>query len=324
MKEKYVFMFSCLMLIVLISGCTQNNTGESTALNLNLKWLHQAQFAGSYVAENLSYYEESNLDVNIIEGGIDNPPIENVLSGKADIGIAGADDLIVAISEGHPLIAIAVIYKLSPVVYFSLEESNIITPYDFVNKTIGLKHGTGTVYSYIAMLGNLGINRSQIIEKEVGYNLSSFYNGSIDVWPGFRINEPHIAELYGYNISLILPEEWGVKIYADVLFSTVSFIENNTQVVKYFVQDTLDGWQYAIENIDSAVDITMEYVMESSTKDHQVYMLQESIPLIHTGDSKIGMMNDESWEAVIDVLMVNNIIDQSPDLSEIYTNQFVS
>jgi len=191
-------------------------------------------------------------------------------------------------------------------------------------KTIGVKKGTGTDYSYIAMLGNLDINRSQIIEKNVAYDLSSFYNGSIDVWPGFRINEPHIAELNGYNVSLILPEDWGVKIYADVLFSTESFIENNTEVVKNFVQDTLDGWQYAIENIDDAVDTTMDYVKNTSSKDHQLYMLQESVPLIHTGDSKIGMMDDDSWNAVISVLMVNNIIDHSPTVSEIYTNQFVS
>jgi len=324
MKEKYVLLFSCMMLLVLISGCTQNNTEEARTVNLNLKWLHQAQFAGFYAAEHLNYYDESNIEVIIIEGGVDNPAIQNVLSGKADIGVAGADDLIVNINEGHPLKAIAVIYKLSPVVYFSLEESNITTPYDFINKTIGVKKGTGTDYSYIAMLGNLDINRSQIIEKNVAYDLSSFYNGSIDVWPGFRINEPHIAELNGYNVSLILPEDWGVKIYADVLFSTESFIENNTEVVKNFVQDTLDGWQYAIENIDDAVDTTMDYVKNTSSKDHQLYMLQESVPLIHTGDSKIGMMDDDSWNAVISVLMVNNIIDHSPTVSEIYTNQFVS
>ena len=208
--------------------------------------------------------------------------------------------------------------------YFSLKESNITTTYDFVNKTIGVKHGTGTDYSYIAMLGNLGINRSQITEIEVGYDLSSFYNRSIDVWPGFRINEPHLAELNGYNVTLILPEEWGVKIYADVLFSTVSFIENNADVVQNIVQDTLNGWQYAIEHVNSAVNITMNYVMGTSSIEHQIYMLEQSVPLIHTGNSKIGMMDDDSWQSVIEVLIVNNIIDQPPDMTDIYTNRFIS
>ena len=323
MKKIIAVIVVFFMLSILVMGCTQQESEKTVSLNVNLKWLHQAQFAGNYVAEKKGYYESSNLDVTLIEGGVDSPSIEQVLSGNADIGIAGADDIVVSISKGNPIKAIAVIYKISPVVYFSLMESNITTPYDFINKTIGVKHGTGTDYSYIAILGNLGINRSFIKEEEVGYDLTKFYNGSIDVWPGFRINEPHVAELAGYNVSLILPEDWGVKIYADVLFTTNTFLENNKDVVKDFLTETLKGWQYAIEHQNEAVSITMEYVKDTSTQDHQQYMLEHSIPLIHTGDSKLGVMDDTSWESVIDVLLLNNVIDQEPELSNIYTNEYI-
>ena len=53
-------------------------------------------------------------------------------------------------------------------------------------------------------------------------------------------------------------------------------------------------------------------------------MLEQSVPLIHTGNSKIGMMDDDSWQSVIEVLIVNNIIDQPPDMTDIYTNRFIS
>ena len=39
-----------LMLVLLISGCIEESK-ELNDVSVNLKWLHQAQFAGNYVAE---------------------------------------------------------------------------------------------------------------------------------------------------------------------------------------------------------------------------------------------------------------------------------
>ena len=322
MEKKLIVLIPIgLMLVLLISGCIEESK-ELNDVSVNLKWLHQAQFAGNYVAEAKGYYKDEGINISILRGGVDSPAIARVLSGEADFGIAGADDLIVSIDNGEPIKAIAAIYKLSPVVYFSLSESNITTPYDFVNKTIGIKPGTGTDYSYIAMLGKLNINRSEITEVDVGYDLSLLYNGDVAVWPGFRINEPHVAEQAGYNVSLIRPEDWGVIMYADVLFTTLDFIDENPEIVEGFVKATLKGWEYAIENEEETIDITMNYV-EDDNREHQEFMLSESIPLIHTGTSKLGYMKQEIWESIINILILNEVISTEPSIESIYTNEFI-
>ena len=78
-------------------------------VSVNLKWLHQAQFAGIYTANEKKFYEKEGLDVTIKKGGPDAPSINAVLSGATDFGIAGDDDLLVAICKGSPILAIAVI-----------------------------------------------------------------------------------------------------------------------------------------------------------------------------------------------------------------------
>jgi len=292
-------------------------------ISLNLKWLHQAQFAGNYVAKELGYYQDAGLNVTIYEGGVDRPSIDLVLSGEVDFGIAGADDLIVAVNQEKPVKAIAVIYKLSPVVYFSLSESNITSPYNFSGHIMGVKHGTGTTYSYIAMLGTLGINRSDISEVSVGYDLELLYNKTVDIWPGFRINEPHLAELAGYQVNLVKPEDWGVVMYADVLFTTVDMIENHIDVVQGLVTATLKGWSYAMEYQEETIDIVMDYVSDAD-RGHQEYMLEESIPLIHTGSSKLGLIEEEVITSMIDILILNEVIDESPSPEDVFTNVFIS
>ena len=66
-------------------------TGESQKLDkviLQLKWKHQFQFAGYYAAQENGYYKDAGLDVTILEArpGVD--PVEQVLEGKADFGVA--------------------------------------------------------------------------------------------------------------------------------------------------------------------------------------------------------------------------------------------
>src|SRR3989344_1272101 len=102
---------------------------EPTKVTVQLKWVHQAQFAGIYVAKERGLYEEEGLDVTIDHGGPNAPPLPPVLSNRAEFGVAGADDVLVAVSEGKSVRAIAAIYQESPVVYFALKESGIETPH---------------------------------------------------------------------------------------------------------------------------------------------------------------------------------------------------
>jgi ABC-type nitrate/sulfonate/bicarbonate transport system substrate-binding protein len=202
-------------------------------------------------------------------------------------------------------------------VYFSLKDSNITRPQDFVNKTVGMKPGTGTDYSYIAMLDILNIDRSLIKEVEVGYDLAPLYSGEVDVWPGFRINEPRLAIEQGYEVNMIYPEDWGVTIYSDVLFTTEENIVNNPKQVRDFTVATLKGWEYTLMKPEEALDIIMKYAPQSS-REHQLYMLEKSLPLIHTGDSKLGEMNDEEWTQVIDTLISANVLDSRINPEELY------
>src|SRR5690348_5267939 len=46
-------------------------SGQLVKVKLQLKWLHQAQFAGYYVAADKGYYKDQGLDVEILPGGPD-------------------------------------------------------------------------------------------------------------------------------------------------------------------------------------------------------------------------------------------------------------
>ena len=52
-------------------------------------------------------------------------------------------------------------------------------------------------------------------------------------------------------------------------------------------------------------------------------MLRSSIPLIHTGDSKIGWMEEDEWNQVKKILYDEGVLKKDIDVHEAYTMKFL-
>jgi hypothetical protein len=190
---------------------------------------------------------------------------------------------------------------------YSLKESGITTPQDFIGKTVGLETAVNVDILYKIMMNKLGIDRSLVNEVTIGYDATELLEGTTDVSTGYIINEPNQAIEAGKEINTILMADYGVNMYADVIVATEDTIENRPELVEKFLRATLKGWQYALENADEAVDATLKYATDSS-RSHQTYMLKSSVPLIHTGHTPIGWMEKSDWEQVQNILFEQGII----------------
>ena len=76
-----------------LASCNGDRPGRvtgPTTVRLRLKWIHQGQFAGFYVADKLNFYKDEGLNVTISPGGQDLNAVLLVASGTDDIGIWGA------------------------------------------------------------------------------------------------------------------------------------------------------------------------------------------------------------------------------------------
>lgn len=77
------------MLWVLFLLCgIQGNGLALTKVKLELKWKHQFQFAGFYMAKEKGFYRQHGLDVQILERNKKSSPLEDVLRGDVQFGIS--------------------------------------------------------------------------------------------------------------------------------------------------------------------------------------------------------------------------------------------
>jgi NitT/TauT family transport system substrate-binding protein len=308
-----------ICLAFLFSACGQPATPTLTPVTVQLKWLHQAQFAGFYAADQKGYYADQGLQVNFIEGGPTVDLEKSVLDGTAQFGIIGADGLIAARADGKPLRAIAVIFRRSPLVFMALADSGITRPQDFVGKTIQADTGVITLH---AMLANVGISVDQYREVNIGADLKPFYSGEVQVWNAFLTNEVLTAQSEGYKVNIIYPDDYGIHFYSDTLYATDDYITANSDLVIRFLRATLKGWTYAIENPTLIAPIIDQY-NPNANHEHETAQMAASIPLINTGEDNIGWMKPEIWAGMEKTLREQGEISAPLDVTQVYTLQFL-
>lgn len=318
--NKFLVILFGLILTALATGCGLQQAAEPEQISVRLKWLHQTQFAGIYVADQEGYYAQENLEVTVEPIDLERQvTLDYVLAGENDFAIGAAEEIIIAQSQGHPVRAVATIFKLTPLVYLSPAEAGIKTPSDLVGKTVALSPGQGT-YLYEAMMGQLDIDRSQINEIDMSvWGLDCWQTA--DMCAVYATNELVQANYEGIETNVLWPSDYGVPFYGDVIFTTEEFIEQNPDVVERFVRATLKGWQKAIEDPELATNATLQYDPELD-KGFQLEAMKASIPLIDTGDG-LGLMQEERWQQMHDVVLEQGLIDGPVDLSKVYTNEFI-
>jgi NitT/TauT family transport system substrate-binding protein len=284
-----------------------------TKVIVRLKWVHQAQFAGFYVASEKGFYKDAGLDVDVESGGSNFPAIQTVVSGDEDFGVTGADQVLIARSRGADVVPLLVIYQQTPFVLFARRDGSIKTFKDIVGKRIGVKLGGNEELTYRAMLAAARIDSKSINEVPVNIDMSLFFNGNVDVWPGYSINEPLVAEEKGIPVTLFSPDQLGIKLYADTLFTTSARIKQNPVIINRFVEATRKGWDYAIQHPEEAAQITMKYAA-GTTLVHETAMMKASLPSLLPPGSHFGDMTLADWQAMDKLLLDGRFLEKSIDI----------
>ncbi len=313
-----VMLMTSIILVACGPPATETPVDEVT---LQLKWFHQSQFAGFYAAAQNGYYAEENLNVTILEGGSSVDFKEIVLSGEAQFGVAGGDELIVARSEGKPIQAVGTIYRRTPRVFVAKADSGINGPTDFVGQNI---HVTSSGLPTLrAVMARVGISPDQYNTVSGPQDVELFASDEVPIWSVYLTGSIRVLEEAGFELNIIYPDDYGVHFYADTIFATDDFINENPDLVLRFLRASLRGWRWAVENPVEAGSLASEYKAELDPL-IQITQMEASIPLVHTGEDQIGWMRDDVWEGMHQTLLEQGVIKKSVELDEVYSMEFLS
>ncbi len=297
------------------------------SLTLQLKWIEQAQFMGFLVADELGYYEEEGIDIEILPGGVGINPVDVLVAGDADVAVAWTGNVLPAISRGEDLVNIGQGMQRSGMRLMALKESEIESPEDIVGKRIGTWAGGNELepYTFIEMQG---LDKDRDVELvSQNFDMNQLLNGEIDLASAMIYNEywlPIEAEYSEDDFVVFDMEEEGAGMLQDAIFVQREYLENNEDLLVRFMRATIRGWEYAIANPEEAVDLMgLDFTQNDVTaKDHQIRMAKETAKLYNSDDAQtegLFYINTNKLQQTVDI--ATQYIDEVEgiDMEKIYT-----
>lgn len=276
--------------------------GAATPMTLQLRWQHQFQFAGYYAALEQGYFAEEGLAVTIRPGGPGISAIDEVLAGRAQLGV-GIGDLVYRRLRGDPLVVLATILQHSASMLMVPAESALYSPHDLIGKRVAMLEFGRPIVEIAAMLRDEGIPLDRIEARDNDGGIDGLLGGSLDAEYGYITNEPFQARQAGLAIRMIRPIDYGVDFYGDSLFTSEEVLRANPQAVAGFRRAAVRGWEYAMAHPEALVSLIRSRYAPHKSADQLRYEAGALGALIHPDLIEIGHINPGRWRRIAETFV---------------------
>ncbi len=295
-----IFRLATLFYLAFCSLPLFANSGQATEqVSLQLKWLHSFQFAGYYAAKEKGFYAEEMLDVTIQEriSGVNN--IDQVLKNESQYGVSDTG-LLEQRLLGNPVVVLASIFQHNPLVYITLKNSGIVSPYELKGKRV--MEDTYDNAPLLAMLYETGISSQQFIHLDNSFNPNDLINGKTDAMVGYLTDQVEYFKKHDIEINIIDPRNYGVDFLSDNLFTTEQEINQHPERVLRFLRASLKGWDYALKHQDELIQLILDKYNPGNrlSADHLRFEAQETVKMILPETIPIGHTDIKRFQRIAD------------------------
>lgn len=318
--NKFTCLILCIVFICLFKSqqCKATPSSQDT-IKLQLKWRNQFQFAGYYAAKIKGYYAESGLNVKIIAGGPGVKVIDNVTTGKADIGVFDPGILTKERNfKKTPLVVLSTIMQSSGYCIISLKEKNILVPADLIGKKVmAEKNQRWSIFKAILLKEGLDTSKVEVIDRI--HDSEDITTGRADAAVTYITSQPQRLRAMGYKINIMRPQEYGIDFYGDFIFSTRKFAYKDTKKTDEFIKASLKGWKYALahqEEIISYILTLPDVKAYRVTREQLRYEAVEVRKLIMPNLVEIGHTNLGRWQYMLTLFQQLGVADKNFSLKD--------
>ncbi|GAA2186334.1 ABC transporter substrate-binding protein [Leucobacter alluvii] len=296
-----IALVGCASTAAAPNGASAGENAGSTRVTFALDWAPNTNHIGVYVADELGYFDEAGLDVEILPYG-STPATQLVSAGEADFGIGGQSTVQVARTAGLDLVSVyRVTQRDSGRLVTLADRADVDRPADLDGMTFG---GFGSpLYSALARAtieGDGGEGSFEEVVLDTGA-YEALSQGRIDFTLSVATWENLQAELDGHPYREFRYQDFGVPEQQSTgIVSSEAYLEAHPEESRAFVQAVARGYAYAAEQPDAAAELLIAANPDTlGAADELVHasarLLAEDY--LTSPEREIGAIDPEAWDA---------------------------
>lgn len=290
---------------------------EMTSVSVQTDWFPSTDHAALYAADVLGYFEERNLDVDIIPGGPGIRAANDVVTGNVEFGMAIPENVVLAAAEGAELVTFFATYQESPIGFMVHEQSGI-TGLDGITE---VQVFPGQVFW-------------EVLKAENDLNVDEIaYDGSQAAWlenldwavQAFATTNPNVARNNGADPVMLTATSLGFRSYASTIFTSDEYAESNPEVVTAFAEAIQAGLGAFLDDPDPVIahinEVSPEFEIEVGEASFPI--MAELVVSDTTDELGLGAMSGEVWSDVAARMLAAEVIRTEVDPDSLWTNDFL-
>ena len=323
--------WSVVLVIValVLSGCATTpqagSSQEPRSIKLAMGFIPNVQFTPFYVAVEKGYFEQEGIEIEF-DYGMENDLLKLVGTDELQFVVGSGDQVIMARSQGLPVVYVMNWYRRFPVSVAALEPLD--SPQALVGKSVGIPGLYGASYiGWLAMLDAVGLNEADINLVSIGYTqVESLAAKQVDAAVVYAMNEPVQLRQQGYEVSELFVVDH-IDFVSNGMITNEKTIKEEPELVRKMVRAALRGLEDTLNDPDAAFEVCRTVVPEI---DDQAAPLQRAVLDAaldfwrdDDGSTPLGYSEPAAWQASEAFMREVGMIDQKQDVSAMFSNAFV-
>ena len=242
------------------------------------QWTPQAQFAGYYVAQDMGFYREAGLDVEIVHPSATQPALNRVFKNESQATTLQLCQAMEVIASGVPMVNILQTSMNNALVIVSRWGVSPLTQKGarvgcwaagFGQLAFYLDDKEHLEYEWVPAASTVNLFVKGLLDACIAMSYNEYYQL---VQSGMEFNEESVYRFCDHDYNI---QEDGIYMRRD-------YYEAHKEQAQKFAEASRRGWEWAAEHPEETLDIVMKYVHDLhviTNRPMQRLMLEEILRL---------------------------------------------
>lgn len=328
--KKAVASAAALTMVFAVPTGVYAADGENEKITFCLDWTPNTNHTGLYVAQQMGYYEQEGLDVQIVQ-----PPEDGAAlmcsAGQAQFAIEAQDTMAASLDSDAPLdiTAVAAVLQHNTSGIMSRKGDGIDTPAGMTGKTYSTWESPIELATLKTVVNDDGgdFSKVKLIPNDITDEPAALAAHQTDAiwvfygWGGINAKQEN-TDCDFFFFKDINPV---FDYYTPVIIANNTFLQKHPDIAKKFLEATQKGYEYAVQNPVDAANMLIAGDNTGSLKGSEelVQASQQYISDQYIADAaKWGFIDADRWNAFYSWLAENNLT--STDLTgKGFTNDYL-
>jgi len=316
-RINWKWIVTAFVAAALFGSIAVNSAAAAEKLSYRLKWIFNASVVGDIYADAHRLFAEQGLQVAVKEGGPERDAIRELEIGRAQFGVASADQVIRAISKGAQVVVIAQIFQVNPLQWiYRSDEMQISGLGDLKGKTLGVTFGGNDEAILRTLLAKADLTENDVKLFSVRYDYTPLYQRKVNFWPVYRNSQGVFLgrklKMAGEPFEFFKPTDYGVQFVANSVVTSPQMLKDHPETVAKFTRALFAGWRAALEpqNSGKAID-TLQIYDKDSTVENLKEQLDITRELIKpNAETEIGRIDIAAWVQTEKIMLAQKQISE--------------